>query len=463
MIQRPMADLLRAVSRRTSLHMPGAQGKAPFEPVDPYLLDTTELPVTDDLYAPSGAIGQAQRLAAKSAGAACTMLLQGGSTAGVHAMLLYAARTGDTVILPRNVHISALHICAVAGLSPVFAKPSYTVHGRPYTPLSGYLEAMDAHPEAKAVLAVRPDYYGVACDLTGLAQAAHHRGMLVLCDEAHGAYFNWDPACRNALACGADLAVQSAHKTLPALNPGAWLHGGPGVDEERLRRLTRMVQTSSPSFVTMLALDDARAWMDEQGAAACEKLRRAIARFKAEAEKLGMLDGQKDFPAELWKDGLRLALDAPQGGFALGRQLARRGLDVEMCDDGGVVCILSLMDGEERLESLLNALRDVNQGETGEESPLSNGPLHGQASFPAAIPPRILPIREAAFADCEPVPLAQAVGRVSAGQTGLYPPGVALVTAGEQITEEIAAFLRTLDPGRVFGMNSDGTLNCVRI
>ena len=317
---------------------------------------------------------------------------------------------------------------------------------------------MAEHPEAKAVLAVRPDFYGMECDLAGLSQAARERGMLTLCDEAHGACFNWDVASRNALQCGADLAVQSAHKTLPALNAGAWLHGAEGVDAPRLRRLLRMVQTSSPSFITLLSLDDARAWMDDYGAAACQRIRGALQRFLSQAEGLGYTDGRRDFPLELEKDDLRLVLDAPQGGETLAAQLQERGLDVEMCDDAGIVCILSLMDGEKRLKRLLGALTSLRAAEGKDGAPIASVRVH----TPPSIPPRDMPLCQAAFAPFEAMPLAQTAGRISAGQAGLYPPGVAALTAGERVTEEIIAYLSTVDPRRVFGLNPDGTLNCVR-
>ena len=254
-----MREMLAGVADRLSLHMPGAQGRGPFGPVDPYRLETTELGVTDDLYAPCGAIARAEALAARCAGAAHTLMLTGGSTAGVQAMLLYAAGGGGAVILPRNAHLSALHLCAVAGLDVVFARPSFTASGLCYTPDESYLEALERRPDARALLVVRPDYYGALHWPARAAARARTLGVPVLCDEAHGAHLNWDAETPTAGALGADLWVQSAHKTLPALNGGAWLHAGPGVDAARLRAMLRAVQTSSPSFVTLLALDDARA------------------------------------------------------------------------------------------------------------------------------------------------------------------------------------------------------------
>lgn len=451
-MQRPMRSMLDQASRRLSFHMPGAQGRAPFSPFDPYLLDTTEVDSTDDLYRPTGAIAKAQRLAAKCAGAADSLLLTGGSTAGLHAMLCYAARRGDEVILPRNAHISCVHICATAGITPVFADMSLTSDARPYTTYAAYLRAMDAHPRAKAVVALRPDYYGLIPPLERIAAEARARGMLVLCDEAHGATFNWRADPGNAGARGADLFVQSAHKTLPALTSGAWLHAMAGVDVSRLRRVLRMVQTSSPSFLSMLSLDDARAWMDEHGPDAIRALADALDTFRARAGALGYADGQTDAPEGYRYDRLRLVLRAPQGGFRLAEQFADVGVDVEMSDERCAVMIVSLLDGPERLDRLLSALSRVPPRPRVDAPP---------PAPPAALPPRAMPLSEAAFAPAEALSLREAVGRASACCVGLYPPGVALLTPGETVTKELTDFLAQIPARRAFGLTDEGGLLCV--
>lgn len=461
-VERPMRDMLAGAADRLSLHMPGAQGRGPFGPLDPYRLETTELAATDDLYAPGGAIARAEALAARCAGAARTLMLTGGSTAGVQAMLLYAAGGGGAVILPRNAHLSALHLCAVAGLEAVFARPSFTASGLCYTTDESYLEALERRPDARALLVVRPDYYGALRWPARAAARARALGVLVLCDEAHGAHLNWDADVPTAGALGADLWVQSAHKTLPALNGAAWLHAGPGVDAARLRAMLRAVQTSSPSFVTLLALDDARAWMEAHGAQALARLKAAAARFHAQAASLGYADGQ-DEPG--WDyDRTRVVLRAPEGGYAFSEALAARGVDVEMSDADRVVCILSPVDGPERLERLARALREIaaDRG-AGCAADRGAGAGCGAERLPPQEPPeRVVPLREAFFAPSEAVPLECAAGRVSAVPAGPYPPGVALIAPGERVTEALAGYLAALDPRRAFGLGPGGTLRCLR-
>ncbi len=455
-----MLQMLQKASGRLSLHMPGSQGKSPFGSMDPYLLDTTELTVTDDLYRPTGAIAQAQALAAKSAGAAHTLLLAGGSTAGMHAMLLYAAQRGEKVLLPRNVHISALHLCAVAGIEPVFVPVSYTKTGRPYATKEAYEQTMHRHPEAKAVLVVNPDFYGTLAPVEAVAELAHQRGMLLLCDEAHGAALNWVHPELSALRRGADLVVQSAHKTLPALTAGAWLHGANSIDGALLLKRLRMVQTSSPSFVTMLSLDDARAWMDEYGASAGAALETALADFRKEAALLGYTDGRAALPPHVPTDPLRLVLDAPQGGFRLAQQLEEKGIDVELSDAAGIGCILSLMDGPQRLVRLLAALKEITAELA--DTPDAHQPNTMVIPSPPPIPQRKMPLHEAAFAATEAIDISRSAGRISAGQVGLYPPGVAVLSAGEEVTPEIICWLEAMPAEQRFGLDEHGRLTCVR-
>ncbi len=431
--------------------MPASQGKAIFEGIDLYRLETTELPVTDDLFHPSGAIAEAERLLAKSANARASFLLHGGSTAGIHAMILYACHRGDTVILPRNVHLSALNICAVAGIEPVFADVEQTPEGWIIPTVETYRKALAKNPQARAALVISSDYYGLLCDLPAIAALVHEQGKLLLCDEAHGAYFNWRQDIQNAGARGADLFVQSVHKTLPSVNAAAWLHAMDGIDPVRLRMILRMVQTSSPSFAVMQSMDDARAWMDDYGAEACGRLTAAMKRFYQKTAAWGYTDDRKAYPT----DRLRLVLSVPHGGACLQRRLEAMGMDVEMCDTRHIVCILSLLDGEERLNTLLHALERIageNETETGPPEPLK--------LRPAQWPERRMPLSQAVFADTEVLDPFAAVGRISACTLGLYPPGIAWLCAGETVTREISEMIAQTPQQRLFGV--DGGIRCVK-
>lgn len=453
-----MRSMLLGSARRLSLHMPGGVRAGKWFTLashNAYRLDTTELPATDDLYQPTAAIAQSEKLAADAAGAAATINLTDGSTAGVHAMLLYAARRGETVLLARNAHQSAAMACMLYGFVPAYVPCAQTADGYAYVEEEAVLRALREHPEARALLLTRPDYYGGLLPLGRIASAAHAQGTLLLVDEAHGATLNWDETLQNALAQGADLAVQSAHKTLPALTAGAWLHAAPGVDADALRRCVHRVQTSSPSFLCQLAMDDARAWMDGCGAKTLHVMRHCVARFWQQMEPLGYRSAQR-----LWReagvpctfDPLRLVLDAPQGGSELARQLAERGCDVEMCDTCRVVGILSPTGYRWQLRGLLRALRSIGPQRQMQHPTFSAYP---------PLPQAILTPADAMARPSEWVRLPDAFGRIVAEPVGLFPPCVPLAMPGERLDEATLVALGGAPPGRRFGAK-DEMIPCIR-
>ncbi len=450
---RPMKEMLDTLAPRVSLHMPGHKGKPLFGEGNSFQADTTELPVTDDLYAPSGAIAKAQSLMADAAGAGHSLMLTGGATAGIHAMMMYALRPGETVILPRNAHLSVINACILGDIHPVFVPCSITLDGYAHVPAESFLQAIQESPQARAVLVTRLDYYGGMVPLERIARAAHDAGMRLLVDEAHGAHLPWMEGIKSAGACGADLWVQSAHKTLPALTGAAWLHLKQEEDENRARRMLRMVQTSSPGFSILKSLDDARAWMEDNGRQALFDLQQLLQEIRLQMQSWGYRDAH-----EIWRnlplsfDPTRLVIDAPQGGYALAQSLQKQGIDVEMADERRVVCIFTVMDGPETAERLLSALFS-----SACQPKLQ--PDNKPTAFP--LPRRLMPLRQAALSDLQTVSFKEAVGRTAGASAGLYPPGIPLVTPGEEITPEVVSLIASAPPESRFGLSA-GQFLCVQ-
>lgn len=453
---RPMYEMLRDAAGRSSFHMPGHKGKAPFGPVDLYALDATELPLTDDLYAPERGIAKAQELYARSAGAACSLLLTNGSTIGLHVMLQLYAREGDTVLLPRNAHLSAVNACIMGGLKVRWIPATMTADGLCYIREADVLTAMEKYPEARSILLTRPDYYGGCIALEYIACAAHEKGMRLVVDEAHGAHFPWMAGMvkmRSAGACGADAWVQSVHKTLPGLTGAAVLHLADEGDRAAAVRLLRRGQTSSPSFVHMLSIDDAREYMDLHGRERLERVAAAADALRRKLPELGYADAHG-----MWRDTAlsfdptRVVIDAPQGGERLAEQLREHGVDVEMHDLRRVVLILTAMDEPEEILRVADVLARIPPTKEKVE----------QLPQLAAIPPQVMEVRAAAMAACENVPLANCEGRIAAVAAGLYPPGIPLVCPGEIITAEIVRRLTNRKHQECFGVEGD-TLACVSV
>ncbi len=448
---RPMMAMLSAAAGRRAFHMPGHKGRAPFGPVDLYALDTTELPVTDDLYAAERGIREAEAHYAEAAGAAETLFLHNGSTEGIHVMLQLYASEGDTVILPRNAHLSAVNACVLGGLNPVWIPVTALPDGYCYVAEADVIEALTRHPEAKALLLTRPDFYGGCLPLEKIAALARRLGIRLVVDEAHGAHFPWQPGMDSAGALGADAWVQSVHKTLPGLTGAAALHLSDAADRPRAMRILRREQTSSPSFLLMLAMDDARAWMAREGAkrlqrtaAAADTLRRALP-----------ITGYEDAHSQWGRTGqtfdpTRLVLHAPQGGAALSEALASRGVDVEMHDTRRAVLILTAMDEPRDVLRLIGDLMAI---------PPEGRLLPMRPALPP-LPRQVMTPRRAAMGRTCLVPLRDAAGRIAAAAAGLYPPGIPLVCPGEEIARETVEQLMSAGEQARFGVEGDQLL-CV--
>lgn len=450
---RPIYDMLHAASGRRSFHMPGHKGAAPFGPVDLYALDTTEIPLTDDLYCPENGIAAAQRLYARAAGAAETLFLHNGSTAGIHAMVQLYAGEGDTVILPRNAHLSAANGCVIGGVRAQWIPITQLPDGYCYIAEADALAALDAHPEAKAILLTRPDFYGGCLPLEHIIAKAHGMGIRVVVDEAHGAHLPWLEGLASAGEMGADAWVQSVHKTLPGLTGSAVLHLRNGADKPRAMRILRREQTSSPSFPLLMSIDDARAFMEETGK---EKLARTVKMAQLLRKALPVTNYEEAHSqwgrTGLQFDPTRVVLHAPQGGSALAQILRDNGVDVEMADARRVVLICTCMDEPGDILRLIGVLR---------ENPPC-GRLLPMLPDMRALPEKAMELRSAVMAECEPVPLAQAEGRIAAASAGLYPPGIPLICPGERFSAEIIALLRSAGTQERFGLEGDKLL-CVKL
>jgi len=448
---RPIHDMLHAASGRCSCHMPGHKGCAPFGMEDLYALDTTEIPLTDDLYAPENGIAQAQELYARAAGAGATVFLHNGSTAGIHAMVQLYAGEGDTIILPRNAHLSAANGCVLGGVKAEWIPITQREDGYCYIAEADVLGALEAHPQAKALLLTRPDFYGCCLPLERIVEKAHSMGIRVVVDEAHGAHLPWLAGTASAGELGVDAWVQSVHKTLPGLTGSAALHLRDAADKPNVMRILRREQTSSPSFVLLMSIDDSRAYMEETGASRLAAVAVAADEVRRALPGLGYADAHAAWAdTGLRFDPTRLVIAAPQGGFALAQSLRQRGVDVEMADVQRVVLILSCMDEVEDILRLKDILQDIPPR---------------VAALPAlpdmrSLPGKALDLRPAVMAACEAVPLHQAAGRIAAASAGLYPPGIPLVCPGERISPEVIGLLQGAGTQERFGLEGDKLL-CV--
>ncbi|MDP2892316.1 MAG: arginine decarboxylase, partial [Bacillota bacterium] len=397
----PIETMLRkyAGGNRVRFHMPGHKGRGKGIPAG---WDITEAAGADNLHCPEGVIKLSQEMCASSFGAHQSFFLVNGSTAGVAAMMLYAG-SGKKVIIGRDCHRSAVSALILSGAEPVFIPVDYDRKNRIYgcVKADDVLHALDENPDAAAVFLTRPNYYGLCSVVESIARAVREKGKLLLIDEAHGAHFPFHPRLPETSGkLGADMWVQSVHKTLPALTQGALLHTGERVDEKGIQNTLALLQTSSPSYPVMASIESARAVMDKKGEMLLDKILGLVDAFYedlASIRGIKPLDWMRVHGAAA-KDPLRLVLDVAEReitGYEAARHLSSRGIEPEMADARRVVFICTAADRRGGFEKLLKALSELPEPEKKAQGPPQ----------PAKLPKAVMSPRQAHFSAAEWIPI----------------------------------------------------------
>lgn len=399
-------------------------------------IDATELHGLDDLHEPGGAILKAQRLAAQLYGSDNCYFLVGGSTAGNLAMILATCREQEIVFVQRNSHKSIMNALELANAKPVFLTPfvDEETNVAVGVTLETVKTAYAAYPEAKVLLLTNPNYYGMTIDLQAIIEFAHERGMIVLIDEAHGAHFGIGaPFPNSAVSLGADVVVQSAHKMLPAMTMGSFLH----VNErypfrEKLLQYLSMLQSSSPSYPIMASLDLARYYVAQIKHHEIKQMLHSFEQFKKRLMKIKGLRLTKGDSSRFKQDPLKVIVQSAYGinGFRLQKELERRAVYTELADKYNVLFVLPLAPIKQS-ESIINIIEQAvsNQEENREEFiDIVNVESVNHYSSLA------ISYKEMANLPKKSVSFYEAVGKVSAEAVIPYPPGIPLLMKGEVIS-----------------------------
>ncbi|MDU1398095.1 MAG: aminotransferase class I/II-fold pyridoxal phosphate-dependent enzyme, partial [Veillonella parvula] len=216
----------------------------------------------DDLHEPERELKEAQDLTAELYGADCCWFSINGTTALIEAMIMGTVGPDEIIIIPREAHRSVISGLVLSGAKPVYMDCDFDERwGIPLgVSLENAIKSMDAHPEAKAILLVYPNYYGVGIDIVNIIQEAHKRELIVLVDEAHGPHLPFSESLPiEATEAGADLVAQSTHKSVGSLTQTSWLLGqGKKIDKRRITQMHQMLQSTSPNYIFLASLDMAR-------------------------------------------------------------------------------------------------------------------------------------------------------------------------------------------------------------
>lgn len=432
-METPICDFIEAYAARdpVRMHMPGHKG-AIF--TGPEKFDITEITGADELYAADGIIRRSEQNASALFGSADTLYSTEGSSQCICAMLFLAllewrrthrtASVRPAVIAARNVHKAFVRSAALLDFDPIWLSPEDEVYSLTRCRVGcGQLERLlcETGERAAAVFITSPDYLGTLADIRALSESAHKYGVMLLVDNAHGAYLRFLPESLHSLDLGADMCCDSAHKTLPVLTGGAYLHISEIAPEslaENARYAMGMFGSTSPSYLILRSLDAANAYIDN---AYSERLRRFIER----TDEL-----KRSLSAAEWvvcvSDPLRITLYTPPrgtDGLSLLAYLEENGVFCEYASPEHLVMMLTPENTEEELEKVKSLLISY------EKRPPQIPP-----SFTLPEAERVMSVRDAALAPSETIPSADAAGRVLASPCVSCPPAVSCAVSGERLS-----------------------------
>ncbi len=436
----PIVDFLRAyrAENRARFHMPGHKGVG-FLGCEGW--DITEVGGADALYEASGIIAESEVNATELFGARRSCYSTEGSSQCIRAMLYLAltnrpAGRAPVILAARNVHKAFVYAAALLDFEIEWLWP------RESTSLCTCLitpqmleEALNALVEPPvAVYITSPDYLGNLADIRGLAEICHRHDTVLAVDNAHGAYLHFLPEPLHPLDLGADICCDSAHKTLPVLTGGAYLHIGYGMADgcaAQAKQALALFGSTSPSYLTLASLDNCNRYLAEGYRKALVECAERISALKVRLRNNG------------WQieasDPLRLTLRAPQGmrGDTLAQRLREAGVECEYADEARLVLMITPENPSSDLEKFEAALGE------------NRVPYAEAATLPLARAAREMRVREALLRPHETISVSSALGRVCAAPTVSCPPAIPIAVSGERIGAEAIALFRHYGVERV--------------
>ncbi len=477
--QTPLLDAIISNAKRphAPFYTPGhKQGKGISSKLANYFgkavftADLTELTALDCLFAPDSVIQAAQQLAAEAFGASQTWFLVNGSTCGIEAAILATCDDGDKIILPRNAHSSVISGLILSGAIPIFIHPEYDpnldiAHSITVESLS---KALQQHPDAKAVIMVYPTYYGVCGDIKNIVKLTHKYNIPLIVDEAHGSHLAFHPELPiSALAAGADLTIQSIHKTLGAMTQASMLHiQGKRININRLNKALQLTQSTSPSYILLASLDAARQQIAIQGK---ELLTHTLQLAQEARNKISQIPGLLVVnlpPSNLKEQGEKTFIPGGENFFmgtsssldktrltVIVSELGISGFEAEDILDEKfsitpefaslktVTFIISLGNSKSDIQQLVKAFislaKKYRKPLPAKEKGFSLGNDYNLNIL------RLSP-RQAFFATTETLLIKETINRTCAEIICPYPPGIPILMPGEVITSTVVEHLQNI-------------------
>lgn len=407
-------------------------------------IDVNSMKPLDNLCHPVSVIRDAEELTAQAFHADNAFLMVGGTTSAVQAMILSACKRGDKIILPRNVHKSAINALVLCGAVPVYVNPE--INSELGISLGMELdrvrEAIESNPDAKAVFVNNPTYYGICSDIRSIVKLAHSHGMMVLADEAHGTHLYFQPDLPvSAMEAGADMAAISMHKSGGSLTQSSILLTNKGVNSDYARQIINLTQTTSGSYLLLSSLDISRRNLALRGEESFKKVMEMAEYARKEINEIGgyyaygkeLINGTSVFDYDVTKLSIH-TLGIGLAGIEV-YDLLRDEYDIqiEFGDVSNILAYISIGDRLQDIERLVGALADIARIYKKDKT----GMLSGEFVNPLVVKSP----QEAFYARKVSVPLEQTEGCICGEFVMCYPPGIPILAPGEMITREIIEYI----------------------
>lgn len=429
----PIADFVRGYEKKNMarLHMPGHKGVA-FLGCES--LDITEISGADTLYEADGIIAKSEENATGIFGTARTLYGTEGSSQCIRAMLYlclekyFKSNKRPKILAARNIHKAFVYAAAVLDVDIDWMMPDkqYSLCSCMISPceVERYLQSMKEPPAA--VYVTSPDYLGGELDIKGIADVCHKYGTVLAVDNAHGAYLHFLETSRHPIDLGADICCDSAHKTLPVLTGGAYLHiskQAPTHYAQNAKKAMALFGSTSPSYLTLMSLDLCNQYLCDGYS---EKLSVTSKRVQTLRESLSCVGWAVETT-----EPLKLTIRAPKGttGLEIANRIRTAGIECEYADRDYLVFMITPE----------NTVQDFQMIETALGENIFTYEI--QRTFPKTVYEKKMSIRDAVFSQYEEITTADAVGRVCASPTVSCPPAIPIVVSGEVIHAEQIALL----------------------
>lgn len=450
-------------------HMPGHKLGRKFNLKNMIKIDVTEVRGTDNLHDPSGIIKEAQEKAAKTFGADKTYFLVNGSTGGIISAITSVCKEKDQVLIARNSHKSVYNAILINNLIPIYIYPEILENGVIGGINPTHIEQkLKENPKIKIVIITSPTYEGYVSDIAAISEITHKYNKILMVDEAHGSHFRFhDYFPKTSLQQGADIVIQSAHKTLPSITQSGMLHiKNDRVDINKLQNTLSIFQTSSPSYILMTSLDNCRNIIDTKGVKLFDKY---VERLKVCREKLKELKNLHLIDSEIIgsnqimdMDYSKIVIDCTDTnitGTKLDEILRDKyNIQVELSGINHVIAMTTICDSKYGFDKLMKSLIEIdsnlrkNHIKCKKYDIINNARTHYNP-------------KDAFNKNKVQIQLKNSIGKISGDFVIPFPPGIPLIVPGEIITKEnINLINRYIELGiEIMGLDNKGckTINII--